>query len=124
MTVAEITPDTVNNDNSRYIIIDVREEEEYNAELGHIDNSQLITLGEELSNWIEKNKAALKDKEVVFVCRSGGRSGRATEEALSHGFTRAYNMKGGMLNWNELKLPVAKNWILILILLLNLNFNI
>ena len=45
-----------------------------------------------------------KDKTVVFVCRSGGRSARATAHALEHGYTNVYNLKGGMILWNELHL--------------------
>jgi len=109
MTLAEINPETVNANNSNYTIIDVRGDDEYNAELGHIEKSKLVTLGEELSKWIVENKETHKNKEIVFVCRSGGRSGKATEEALSHGYTSVYNMVGGMLSWNDLNLPKASN---------------
>jgi hydroxyacylglutathione hydrolase len=47
-----------------------------------------------------------KDQTVVFVCRSGGRSGRATAYARDNGFTSVYNMKGGMLLWNQQGLTV------------------
>ncbi|MGE4130194.1 MAG: rhodanese-like domain-containing protein [Bdellovibrionales bacterium] len=47
-----------------------------------------------------------KDKTVVFVCRSGARSGRATAFAFEQGFKYVYNMKGGMIRWNELNLEV------------------
>ena len=97
MTVEEINPKTVNEKNSNYIIIDVRGDDEYNAELGHIENSKLITLGEDLSDWISKNKDSHKEKEIVFVCRSGGRSGKATEDALAQGYEKVYNMTGGMI---------------------------
>ncbi len=45
-----------------------------------------------------------KDKTVVFICRSGGRSGNATAMAKDQGFANVYNMKGGMLLWNEMGL--------------------
>ncbi|MEZ4825695.1 MAG: rhodanese-like domain-containing protein [Bacteroidia bacterium] len=41
----------------------------------------------------------LKDKEVVMICRSGGRSGRATEYMRSMGFSKVRNLTGGMLAW-------------------------
>jgi hydroxyacylglutathione hydrolase len=46
-----------------------------------------------------------KDKTIVFVCRSGGRSAKATHLATQNGYTHVYNLKGGMLLWNELHLP-------------------
>ncbi|MBC7753092.1 MAG: rhodanese-like domain-containing protein, partial [Moraxellaceae bacterium] len=49
-----------------------------------------------------------KDQEIVFVCRSGGRSGSATFESGRLGFKKTMNMTGGMLSWNALKLPIIK----------------
>ncbi|MCM3455638.1 rhodanese-like domain-containing protein [Heyndrickxia oleronia] len=40
-----------------------------------------------------------KSKEYIMVCRSGGRSGRATQFLESWGF-QVINMSGGMLDWN------------------------
>ena len=109
MSVEEISPNTVNSKSSNYVIVDVRGEDEYNAELGHIKNSKLVTLGEDLTQWLKNNSQTHKDKEIVFVCKSGGRSGMATEEALEIGYSNVYNMEGGMLYWNELKLPITKD---------------
>ncbi|WP_368503894.1 rhodanese-like domain-containing protein [Alkalihalophilus sp. As8PL] len=39
-----------------------------------------------------------KDKEYIMVCRSGARSGRATQFLESHGYT-VVNMVGGMMTW-------------------------
>lgn len=39
-----------------------------------------------------------KSKEYIMVCRSGGRSGRATLFLESYGFN-VINMAGGMLAW-------------------------
>ena len=44
--------------------------------------------------------------EIVFVCMSGGRSGRATSEAKKAGFEYCASLAGGMKRWNQLKLPV------------------
>lgn len=85
-------------------IIDVRTPEEYTGELGHIENAQLKTLGPELDNFLNEND---KSKQLIFVCRSGARSGRATLAALQAGFNEVYNMDGGMIKWNSLGLPRA-----------------
>ena len=86
-------------------LIDVRMPDEYIGELGHIEGAQLTTLGPELDIFL---KTANKQVPIVFVCRSGARSGRATATALAHGFENVYNMEGGMLAWNSLDLPITK----------------
>ena len=82
-------------------IIDVRRPDEFTGELGHIPGSELIVL-DTLPDRIDELP---KDRTVVFVCRSGGRSARATKLALESRFNQVYNMKGGMIRWNEKHLP-------------------
>jgi len=73
-------------------IIDVRDVEE--VEEGKIPGAVNIPLG-----LVEFRMHELdKSKEYIMVCRSGGRSGRATEFLESHGFN-VINMQGGMLSW-------------------------
>lgn len=86
-------------------LIDVRMPDEYIGELGHIEQAQLITLGPELETFL---KTANKEEPIIFVCRSGARSGRATATAVALGFKNVYNMEGGMLAWNSLALPISK----------------
>lgn len=81
--------------------IDVREENEWVA--GHSD---LLTL-HPLSTF-DAGKIPT-DKSVIFICRSGKRSAQACELLQAHG-VEASNMTGGMLEWQELQLPmVASN---------------
>lgn len=73
-------------------IIDVREVEEVQA--GHIPGITNIPLG-----LLEFRTQDLdKSKSYVMVCRSGGRSGQATQYLDSLGFD-VTNMTGGMLAW-------------------------
>ncbi|MFC7686671.1 rhodanese-like domain-containing protein [Ureibacillus sp. GCM10028918] len=73
-------------------LIDVREVDEVNA--GHIPGITHIPLGllEFRTHELDKSKA------YIMVCRSGGRSGQATQYLQSHGFD-VTNMDGGMLSW-------------------------
>lgn len=73
-------------------IIDVREVDEVAA--GKIPGAVNIPLGllEFRMNELDKSK------EYVMVCRSGGRSGRATQILESHGYS-VINMTGGMLSY-------------------------
>lgn len=74
-------------------IIDVREVDEVAA--GHISGSVNIPLGLLQFRMHELDK----NKPYMIVCRSGGRSGKATAFLESHGFN-VTNMSGGMLEWN------------------------
>lgn len=99
-TVQDIVPEELDSKRLNVKLIDVRQPDEFIGELGHIPGAELIPLGAlpEHLNQIPK------DKTVVFVCRSGGRSARATAFAQQNGYEHVYNLKGGMLRWNELKL--------------------
>ncbi|MFD2443257.1 rhodanese-like domain-containing protein [Bacillus sp. CGMCC 1.16607] len=73
-------------------IIDVREVEE--VALGKIPGAVNIPLG-----LVEFRMHELdKTKEYIMVCRSGGRSSRATQFLESYGL-KVINMAGGMLSW-------------------------
>lgn len=98
--VEDISPDELNAKKENITLIDVRSPEEYVGELGHVPNSQLITL----DTLMDQIDSIPKDKTVVFICRSGRRSANATAIAKDNGFESAYNMKGGMILWNEMGL--------------------
>lgn len=87
-------------------LIDVRRPDEFNNELGHIDGSELVTLGPELTQFLQSGD---RSEEIIFICRSGGRSGTAALESIKLGYKFTINMAGGMLRWNEKKLPIIKN---------------
>lgn len=100
-TVKITSPDELQD----FRLIDVRTPEEFTGELGHIEGSELVTLGPELEDFLNK---ANKEESILLICRSSARSGRATEAAMQMGFKKVYNMEGGMLYWNEMKLPIKK----------------
>ncbi len=103
-TVYDVKPEEVNEKQEQLTIIDVRTKEEYVGELGHISGSTLISL-DKLMDEIDKIN---KDQTLVFVCRSGGRSAKATFLAKDMGFQSVYNMKGGMILWNEMGLCIER----------------
>lgn len=86
-------------------LIDVRRPDEFNGELGHIKGAELVTLGPDLTQFLENGN---RSEEIIFVCRSGGRSGNATAESIKMGYKFTINMTGGMIRWTEKKLPVEK----------------
>jgi rhodanese-related sulfurtransferase len=48
-----------------------------------------------------------RDKELVFVCRSGARSAQAVAFLQQQGFDKVYNLRGGMMGWAQHGLPAA-----------------
>lgn len=76
-------------------LVDVREPSEY--EIAHIEGSQLVPLGELISRIDELSR----DQEIALLCRSGGRSAQALLSLREAGFSKLYNVEGGILAWIE-----------------------
>ncbi len=88
------------------LLLDVREPDEFSGELGHIAGSVLVPLKELPSRAAEF--APFKQREVIVVCRAGVRSTTAAALLTGLGFEHVANLKGGMLDWAEAKLPVER----------------
>lgn len=104
--IPTVTPEDLHTKLGHVKVIDVRGADEFNNELGHIPNAELATLGPLLDHKLNDEK---KNKEIVFVCRSGKRSAEAVKIALNKGFEKVYNLEGGMLRWNELQFPFERD---------------
>ena len=100
---AEETQRAIDTDAS-VVLLDVRTPEEFRGGSGHIANSLLIPV-QELERRINE-LSQYKDRTIIAYCRSGNRSGRAAAFLVRRGFS-AMNMEGGIVKWNELKLPVV-----------------
>jgi adenylyltransferase/sulfurtransferase len=75
------------------LILDVREPNEY--QINRIQGSVLIPLGE-----LPRRHAELpRDRDIVTMCKMGGRSAKAMEFLQSVGFKRVKNLRGGILEW-------------------------
>jgi sulfur dioxygenase len=88
------------------VILDVREDDEYRGELGHVRGSRLIPLRVLLQRVGELED--IKHRDIVTVCRAGIRSSTAAAILTGLGFDHVSNLKGGMLEWNEAGLPVER----------------
>lgn len=94
---------TVEND-PLAVIIDARTPGEY-AE-GHIQGAILMDVNNPVE--FEKDVAKLdKNKHYYIYCRSGKRSLVAAHRLHNSGF-KVFNMKGGILAWQEDDLPIVK----------------
>ncbi len=103
-TIYDVVAEEVDKKRPEVRLIDVRQPEEFTGELSHIHGATLIPLATLPDNLNQISK----DETVVFICRSGGRSARAAAFAQSIGYDHVFNLKGGMIRWNELLLPVSK----------------
>jgi sulfur dioxygenase len=88
------------------VLLDVREADEFIGELGHIAGSILIPLRHlpERARELEK----YQEREIIAICRAGVRSSTAAAILGGLGFEHVCNLKGGMLDWNDAKLPVER----------------
>ena len=105
ITVEDVLRHLPDAEAGRVKLIDVRRPDEFNGELGHIKGATLVTLGPDLTKFLENGNRA---EEIVFVCRSGGRSGTAAAESIKLGYKFTINMVGGMIRWNEKKFKTEK----------------
>ena len=97
--VTSVTPDEVRSvldrdEKGEYLLLDVRQPEEYEA--SHIPGAMLIPLGE-----LEARQGELdRGKKIITYCRSGHRSMAAAVVLCGLGFKNLYSLDGGILNWS------------------------
>lgn len=99
--VAQIGPETaVRLLEEGAALIDVREIEEWRT--GRAPQAFHVPLGE-LAARLEELP---RDRKLIMVCRSGGRSGTAAAALVDDGLD-ALNLAGGMQAWKAASLPVV-----------------
>ncbi len=81
------------------LLVDVREDSEF--EMGHAPGALHIPLAE-VPDHLEDLP---KDRQIVAVCRSGGRSSRAGQFLIEQGFD-VVNLEGGMTAWAQQGAPL------------------
>ena len=84
----------IGNKGSEFIILDVRQPEEYRS--GHLPGAVFIPLPDLINKVGELDHS----KPIIAYCRSGNRSRAAAAFLLSYGFSKVYSMDGGITAWN------------------------
>ena len=84
------------------LLIDVRESFEW--ELGYIEGSLLIPLGE---IWQRAEELDLH-RDIILICEEGIRSSTAACILLHRGFPRAANVPGGIGDWFNANYPTIR----------------
>lgn len=83
------------------LIIDVREPNEY-AQI-RAKGAVLLPLGR-LNGRV---KDLPRDREILLMCRTGGRSQNATQFLAANGFENVTNVAGGIVAWYQAGLPTT-----------------
>ena len=93
-----------NDGNENFVIVDVRTPEEFAG--GHIEGAILIDFNSQ--NF--RDEIGELDKNVTYLhyCRTARRSSLALDVMEDLGFTEVYNMKGGIVRWEEEGYPVVR----------------
>lgn len=78
------------------VVIDVRTEAEVME--GAIEGHKFINIMS--PDFRDQIDALDRDKTYLMYCRSGARSGQACMMMAGMGFTKLYNLGGGIMAWN------------------------
>ncbi|MDI1251778.1 rhodanese-like domain-containing protein [Thermomonas sp.] len=111
--IQEVAPGTFNADRAGTILIDVREPAEFDT--GHIPGSINIPRGV-LEFEVDAHPAVAhvsdvalshKERQIVVVCRTGGRAALSTFNLQRLGFADVRSIAGGIVAWGEAGLPLV-----------------
>jgi glyoxylase-like metal-dependent hydrolase (beta-lactamase superfamily II)/rhodanese-related sulfurtransferase len=105
--IREIEPQWLVENLDQVHVLDVREVEEFNGQLGHIAHAQLIPLPE----LAQRIGEIPPDRPLVTVCQSGRRSAQATVILAKQGWMEVASLRGGMLGWQAADLPITRDLI-------------
>ena len=78
-----------------HFLLDVREPDEFQT--ARIEGSTLIPL----ASLPLRTSEIPKDEQIVVHCKLGGRSAKAVAFLLENGFTKVWNVAGGITAWSE-----------------------
>ena len=105
--IPEITPTELAAKRARgddFDLIDVREP--YELKIASIPDARLVPLG----TLIEALPTLDSAREIVVMCRSGQRSGKAVKQLQAAGFRRVWNLAGGILRWSDEVDPTVQKY--------------
>ena len=91
----------LNHENA--IMIDMRSDRDFRD--GHIVNAVHAPAdNSDISARLDK----YRDRPLIVYCRSGQRSMPVCSKLRKQGFEKVYNLKGGVLGWQQADLPISK----------------
>ncbi len=103
-TVLLISPEDLKTAPENIQLIDIRTPQEYAQ--GHIKNA--VNIDFYSADFLKKMDQLDKNKDIYIYCRSGHRSGIAAKKLANHGFSKIYDLEGGINNWNTKHLKIIR----------------
>ncbi len=87
------------------VFVDLRDTADFRA--GHIVDAMHVPSAKLMNNTglLEK----YRNKPIVLVCKMGQSSGGVGKKLNAEGYENVNIMTGGMMEWNNLQLPVVNN---------------
>ena len=82
------------------LLLDVRNPNEWKA--GHAEGAAWIPMGE----LAERQEELPTDREIVVICKTGGRSAQVAKALLAAGYG-AVNVAGGSEAWRSAGMPIV-----------------
>ena len=86
------------------VVVDVRPAADYQK--GHIINAVNIPSNGFANQINSLNK--YKDRPIIVSCRSGSQSQAACQQLRKAGFEKVFNLRGGVLAWQNASLPLTR----------------
>ena len=83
--------------NADFILVDVREQMEYDA--GHIKGVDMLKPTSTFQSWAQPFLDENRDKTVIFTCRTGSRSGQVQQIFKQNGMEKSINHSGGIMSY-------------------------
>ena len=80
-----------------FLLVDVREEMEYNE--GHIKGVDMLKPTTQFQQWAHEFLTLTKEKKVIFTCRTGSRSAQVQNVFMQHGHEGVINHYGGIVTY-------------------------
>ena len=91
--------------NQGALVIDLRSKELYDA--GHIVDARNVPVARD-SNRRPTRLKKWRDKNVITYCDSGADGASGARTLMKLGFTKVFNLQGGLNAWVKDNLPLAK----------------
>lgn len=100
-SVPVLDVDDLKSDMDQYLILDAREEDEFNT--SHIQGAHLVGYDQlDLSSL----EGISKDTKIVVYCSIGYRSEKVGEKIMALGFRKVYNLYGSIFEWANRNYPL------------------
>ncbi|KAA3597139.1 MAG: rhodanese-like domain-containing protein [Calditrichaeota bacterium] len=101
--VQHIQPDSLLKLNSKFYLLDTREQSEF--EVSHLENA--VCVGYDNFS-LDSVKEFAKSDTIVVYCSIGYRSSKIAEKLQEQGFKNVFNLYGGIFQWVNSELPVFR----------------